>query len=374
MPTNAPDIAVPPPKTDAPAFLIAVDTEGDNQWARPRVISTRNAQFLDRFQQMCERYRLKPTYVTNWEMANCPVFQAFARDVLVRGRAEIGMHLHASNTPPLDPLTDDDLRHLPYLFEYPPAQMREKIVTMTNALEDTFGRKMVTHRAGRWGFNELYASVLRELGYLVDCSVTPHVSWVKHIGAPGGSGGPDYRGAPDEAYWVDPVDIKQPGDSELLEVPCTIIPRPRSAWVESVGERLQQVRLGRKVMRRYFAAEWRFRPERGNRRRLLRILSVARQQRRDHVLFSTHSSELMPGGSPTFPTPESIEKVYADMEALFAAATEAGFAGMTLEEYYRRFRTKQPPRAGEPLIGFREIVNGEGAASPARHRSIGQLT
>ncbi len=85
-------------------------------------------------------------------------------------------------------------------------------------------------------------------------------------------------------------------------------------------------------------------------------------------------SALMPGGSPTFPTPESIEKVYADMEALFAAATEAGFAGMTLEEYYRRFRTKQPPRAGEPLIGFREIVNGEGAASPARHRSIGQLT
>jgi hypothetical protein len=50
------------------AFLITVDTEGDNLWARPRELTTHNAAWLPRFQALCERYGLKPTYLTAWEM------------------------------------------------------------------------------------------------------------------------------------------------------------------------------------------------------------------------------------------------------------------------------------------------------------------
>ena len=45
-----------------------------------------------------------------------------------------------------------------------------------------------------------------------------------------------------------------------------------------------------------------------------------------------HSSEFMPGGSPSFPTAEAIEKLYRDMEKLFAAAAPF-FRGATLTEY-----------------------------------------
>src|SRR4051812_31716398 len=76
-----------------PAFIITIDTEGDNAWARPRSMTTANARYLPRFQSLCERYRLKPTYLTNYEMARCPAFQEFGHDVLQRGAAEIGMHL-----------------------------------------------------------------------------------------------------------------------------------------------------------------------------------------------------------------------------------------------------------------------------------------
>src|SRR4051812_8506605 len=72
------------------SFLITIDTEGDNAWARPRRNTTRNSQFLPRFQSLCERFGFKPTYLTNYEMARCPAFQEFARDVLRRSAGEVG--------------------------------------------------------------------------------------------------------------------------------------------------------------------------------------------------------------------------------------------------------------------------------------------
>jgi len=53
-----------------PAFLVTIDTEGDNLWARSSVIEKRNAKYLPRFQKLCEKYGMRPTWLTNWEMAN----------------------------------------------------------------------------------------------------------------------------------------------------------------------------------------------------------------------------------------------------------------------------------------------------------------
>jgi hypothetical protein len=50
------------------------------------------------------------------------------------------------------------------------------------------------------------------------------------------------------------------------------------------------------------------------------VLAKALRERRTYLEFMLHSSELMPGGSPTFPDQESIEALYRDLEALFAAA------------------------------------------------------
>ena len=168
-----------------PAFIITVDTEGDNIWAKPRDILTRNAAYLPRFQKLCERFGLKPVYLTDWEMAADPAYREFAADVIARGQGEIGMHLHAWNTPPLVPLTSDDYHYHPYLIEYSTEMVREKYVhVMTSTLEDNFQVKMISHRAGRWGFNGTYGQVLLDEGYRVDCSVTPHMSWESLGGDP----------------------------------------------------------------------------------------------------------------------------------------------------------------------------------------------
>ena len=78
-----------------PYFIITIDTEGDNLWARPELVTTENVKFIPRFQALAEKYGLKSTYLTNFEMANSKKFQEFGLKVVREGTGEIGMHLHA---------------------------------------------------------------------------------------------------------------------------------------------------------------------------------------------------------------------------------------------------------------------------------------
>jgi hypothetical protein len=323
-------------------FLITIDTEGDDLWSRPREIETRNSRYLPRFQSLCEKYGFKPSYLTNWEMANCPFFQEFAKDVLSRGAGEIGMHLHAWNSPPLVPLTDDDSVYQPYLIEYPDHLVREKIRVLTNVLEELFGVKMRSHRAGRWGFNEFYARTLAAHGYHVDCTVTPRVSWVRYPGDPRGSGGTDYTPFPDTPYLLDLDDIRQPGNSALLEVPITIVEFEYSPFLQRGKQALARSRIGSKVAHRLFPCNAWLRPDGSNYASLCAVLKFAKSHALPYVEFMLHSSELMPGGSPTFRTERSIERLYRDLERLFSQA-RTQFQGATLSEYYERHLSALKP-------------------------------
>jgi hypothetical protein len=62
-----------------PAFLITIDTEGDNLWQKNDSITTENAKYLPRFQAVCEKYGFKPVYLTNYEMAIDPFLLSLAR-------------------------------------------------------------------------------------------------------------------------------------------------------------------------------------------------------------------------------------------------------------------------------------------------------
>lgn len=340
-----------------PVFLITMDTEGDNLWSKPATAQTENARFLPRFQQLCERYGFKPTWLTNWEMASSPLFREFGRDMLRRGAGEIGMHLHAWDTPPLVRLTRDDNRHHPYLFEFTEHLMREKIKRLTGLLEHCFGRKMVSHRAGRWGFTARYARLLVECGYRVDCSVTPFVSWKSVKGAPNRSGGCDFTRFPSRPYFLDLHDISRQGDSELLEAPVTIVRKFRFA--QPIEDHVPLVR--RFVGRAFPAVVW-MRPSGRNRRFLLGLLKQARGQCAPYVQFMLHSSELMPGGSPTFRSAASIEKLYEDLEALFEAAA-GHFRGAALCEFREQWAAQADrPHPSSSHAPFHETVTSPAGA------------
>lgn len=312
-----------------PAFIITIDTEGDNLWQNHRKIATENARFLPRFQELCERYHFKPVYLTNYEMAIDAHFVEFARDAISRNQAEIGMHLHAWNSPPDHDLTGDDWRHQPYLIEYPDAVMGEKVRFMTQLLEQTFQTKMLSHRAGRWAFDGRYARLLMELGYQVDCSVTPRVDWRPSSGAPGGNGGSNYRHFPRQAYFIDPGDIARAGDSTLLEVPMTTEYK-HAAWVNLAKQGYDRLR----GKRRSPSVHW-LRPAGGNAQQMCQVAQRALDNGADYIEFMLHSSEFMPAGSPTFKDAAAIDRLYADLGQLFDWLKDR-VSGLTLAEYYQR--------------------------------------
>jgi len=301
-------------------LIVTIDAEGDDLWAKPREITTRNAAYLPRFQALCERYGLKPVYLTNYEMAVSDEFAEFARDVLERDAGEIGMHLHAWNSPPLFSLTDDDFRHQPYLIEYPEPVMREKIRCMTRLLEARFGRCITSHRAGRWAFDRRYASMLIDEGYRVDCSITPGVDWRPHAGDPGGDGGSDYRASPAQPHFL--------AGGALLEVPMTT----RASRLYRRAPWAYRVPLLRRAANRVSRGLGWLCPAESDLGTMLDVANQARAEGAAHLQFMLHSSELMPGGSPSFRDASDIERLYERLEMLFGQL-RGWCRGMTLQEF-----------------------------------------
>ena len=302
-------------------FVITIDTEGDNlwQWDKKSPITTENTTYLIRFQKLAEQYGFKPVWLTNFEMISDPRYVDFIVDVEERKVGEVGMHLHAWNTPPLFTLPKIQ-SGLPYLIEYPEGIMRNKVETMTSLIEKKTGVRPTSHRAGRWSRDERYFRILKDFGYTVDCSVTPHHSWQS---SPGQTeiNGTDFSGYPEQPYWVD---IEQ----TLLEVPVNIRPShffvfPESFTLKNVARNIRDAYRGYNL--------W-LRPNGKNEKQMLYFLNVVNDSEADYIMFMLHSSELMPGGSPAFGTEHAIEQLYITLQHVFSKAAKL-FSGITLRDY-----------------------------------------
>lgn len=306
-------------------FIITIDTEGDNLWSwnYGDNITSRNAKFLPRFQELCDEFGFKPVYLTNYEMAMDTDFVSMASEALNRGACEIGMHLHAVNNPPIvnNPAVAYP-NNFPYLIEYQEKIIEEKIAYITKLLEDKFERKMVTHRAGRWALNKTYENLLIKYGYKIDCSVTPGINWSSAKGISEGSKGSDYSHSPNKPYYLD-------DDKNLLEIPVTIR-HYRKGFLKSY----KIIEILKYVKHIIYGQDFWLRPTGNNLDQLLYLLDEEyKSNESDYIMFMLHSSEFMPGGSPTFPNNESIEKLYEHMRILFEVATQY-YRGVTLQEYY----------------------------------------
>ena len=125
--------------------------------------------------------------------------------------------------------------------------------------------------------------------------MTPGFSWKQNRGDTIGSTGSDYSKASRA--------ISKIAGTDITEIPFNSV-TDRSLGVTgfSAGNVLRAVKhvlFGRKLQ---------LRPDGRNLKDMLRFLELAEND--GHLMFMLHSSELMPGGSPTFKTREDIEKLY----------------------------------------------------------------
>lgn len=281
-------------------FIITVDTEGDNMWrdmfslnSVKNRITISNGKYLPRFQSLCERYGLIPTYLVNYEMSFSTPLQDMAREK--KQKLEIGMHMHSWSCPPWHKLSGGNGN--PYSTEYPEEVIRQKTCTLTDRLEETFHRDITSTRNGRWAFDDRELKIISELGYIADCSVTPGIDW-KDPGQTKGSRGPDYRN-----YRKEPYNMM----GKLYEIPVTICDNSsHKVWLRPNGHNLTEMK-------------W----------------VVDKKCNDPYLEFMIHSSELMPFGSPNFRSEMSIESLYRDMDELFRYVNECGYKGIALSNYAR---------------------------------------
>lgn len=296
-----------------------MDTEGDNLWAwKPGdPITTENTKFIPRFQALCEQYGFMPVYLTNCEMVMDDRWVEYSGQKAREGKCEIGMHLHAWNTPPEYPL-ENRFGGNPYITEYPPEIIDQKVSTMMTLLQERYELPVVSHRSGRWATNDAYFDSLARHGIRVDCSVTPELDL---SGIPGCSQncGNDYRNAPKGVYRIHP---------DILEVPMTTR-RMRHCTEGSFKHRVRTLLLGDEV--------W-LRPIRHSVEPMKALTNrVIRENKVDYLELMVHSSELMPGGSPYFVDTEAVEVLYQNLESYFAYVTDLGYHGETLQSFWKAF-------------------------------------
>lgn len=295
-------------------FIITIDTEGDNLWEyrHGSVITTENSQYIPRFQELFERYGFIPTYLTNYEMAQDERWVAYGKQKAKEGKCEIGMHIHAWNSPPDYPL-EDKYGGNPYITEYPVDIMQSKVAYIRQILEDRFEVDITSNRSGRWATNDDYFRILAEEGVTVDCSVTPQLDL---SGIPGRSSntGNDYRACP-----VGPYILRE----GLIEVPMTTR-KVRRCRNGSFKHRIKTLIVGDDM--------W-LRPLRGKLDELTALTETAEKDNCGYLEFMLHSSELMPGGSPYFKDKESVDRMYSVLDAYFAYLTDKGYKGISLTGY-----------------------------------------
>lgn len=306
-------------------FLISIDTEGDNlwNWKTGDQIFTENAKCLDRFQNLCNQYGFHPTYLTNYEMITDDQFRSWLKRKAHNKECEVGMHLHAWSTPPYVKLNHQRATPAqPYLIEYDTETINLKVSTMTEALSQAVELQITTHRSGRWAMDDRYFAALAAHGYKIDCSVTPYVDWSAYPGETEGSKGSNYSDYPEHPY------IVSCKNGSILEIPVTIRNtkhlfydhlRPRE-----IGSAVKKALRGQKI--------W-LRPNGSNLKQMMWLVEqIANDPNSDYIMFMLHSSELMPGGSPTFQSNESIEHLYEDLNVVFKEASK-NFEGCTIDEY-----------------------------------------
>lgn len=301
-------------------FILTIDTEADNQWDHGRVLSLENIKYIPRFQDLCNKYLVKPTYMVTSEVCEDSFARELFRDYLYRDMAEIGAHLHPWTTPPYqnkDGYRFNDQHHA-FANELPADILTNKIIYLTDQIGTSFGKRPASFRSGRYGFSDAVARILAANEYLVDSSVTPYMSWKSFSGIPGGEGGPDF---------IDkrPVPYNYEYDGKkLVEIPVTILPTrfplTLDNWLSRAYFRHKDKNFFFKVLRELFfrhqpywlrPAPWMTVDMLGD------VLKEAVSLNLPYLVMMFHSSELMPGCSVFRSDKESVDNLYETLEQFF---------------------------------------------------------
>lgn len=275
-------------------LCVSIDTECDKdaRWQLRRPWSFRGVYegIGQRLGPLFAQFGAKPTLLLSPEVMADDRAAELLRSL---PGVELGTHLHGELIEP--EARWDATETSAFQRQYTPAIERAKLQALTQLFRARFDRMPTAFRAGRFGIGPHSLGALAALGYRVDSSVTPGLSW--DAVCPGLS----FTDAPTHPTRV---------SAALWEVPVTL---QRFGWRRWP------------LLRRFVDPVW-LRPSRGSTRRLLAAARRGlRSDRHRPVVLNCmfHNVEVLAGLSPYAQSEAQAQALLARLSALLAWAQRA---------------------------------------------------
>lgn len=193
-------------------LFVTIDTEmdADIKWHKkwPPEYSSVLEGIPKFYRPLWDRYDVHPIYFLSPEILYSEECCAVFKEEVSKG-AIIGAHLHPEYIEP-DRQLESAKQNGPAQFPCYDCSIdieKAKIENLTELIEDKLGVRPVWYRAARFGADDDTYSILDQLGYQYESSVTPGIDWSDR-------GGVDYSVYSSEAYHIE--------GTNLTEYPVTI--------------------------------------------------------------------------------------------------------------------------------------------------------
>jgi hypothetical protein len=324
------------------ALIVTIDTEEEGLWSdqfRPSGNTVKNVRGVTRFQQLCDSFAIRPTYLVDAPVVEDRQAAELLLEIERTGRCEIGAHMHPWCNPPLVEL---DGPQDSFLCNLPGTLKRDKLTWLTDAIAEKFGHNPTSFRAGRYALDDGVALILQELGYRADSSVIPFTDY-------SAEGGPNFEDSPTTPFVLgsepDSIDADRTNRGQgVCEIPVSVgFSRTNFERCHSLRKLAQKPWLSNCRMvgildRLNIARRIKFSPEQADARRMCQLASAFHRRRAPAVVMMLHSSSLAPGFSPYVRDADALERLYQDLEQTFAhCLDQLGMQSNTLTEFADQF-------------------------------------
>ena len=296
-------------------LLITIDTEcdKDSNWEIPRPISFRNiALQKSLLQPIFERYNIKPTYLLSPEVlmddSSIQILKSMAN-------CEYGTHLHEEFIPPNADLATKRTKNIQANLTH--NVEKEKLKNLTLLFNSKFGYLPKSFRSGRFGSSKHTASILSDLGYKVDTSVTPFKTLYFDNGKK-----INHWGAKLEPYYIKQFN----GKKGLLQIPLTLINRDFEKLPNFIlGNLESKSNVLKKALNKFgykSKTEW-LRPYRASSQEMIQISDYVIENhfgKKKYAILNVmfHSNEILVNGSPYCQNMEEVRTFLDSLNNLFS--------------------------------------------------------
>jgi hypothetical protein len=307
------------PAESAPVLFVVLDTEEEFDWDAPASRDKTGVDHLlriHRLQTLFDRFNVRPTYVVDFPVATQPNGYGPLREIADSGRCTIGAHLHPWVTPPLvEPVTGPNT----FTCNLAPDLQRQKITSVCNAIQDTFGHMPRIYKAGRYGIGTDSLRVLEDLGFEVDQSIMPRFDF----SAEQGPSFLDY--SPEPFLFGEGRLLALPGTCEHVGLAGAAAP---ALYGFATSPRWSWTRLGSVLTRLRIADRLLLSPEGYTASEMKRIAKTLTDRGLRTLTMTLHSPSVEPGHTPYVRTERDLERFLDTIES-FLDYFMGSLAGVT---------------------------------------------